>query len=85
MENTIQTIAAITHVPKYTPANIARLMKRHNLNEKGLAVLANVTPATVRLWLSGEVRPCSLSRRMLQFIDICPEIIDTFIERKTNA
>jgi putative transcriptional regulator len=85
MENTIQTIAAITQVPDYTPAVISRLMRRHDLNEQGLAVLVNVTPSTVRLWLLGEVRPCALSRRMLQFIDTCPEIIDVFIERKTGA
>jgi len=43
-------------------------------------VLVNVTTETVRLWLSGEVQPCALSRRMLRFIDVCLELAGLFVE-----
>ena len=85
MGNAIRTIAAITQEHNYGPASIERLMRRHRLSVKGLAVLANVSPRTARLWLLGETKPCAPSCRMLQFIDECPETINKYIERKSGG
>jgi DNA-binding transcriptional regulator YiaG len=80
MKTAVETIAALTEIPRFTPTSIAKLMCRHNINEKALAIFLNVTPKTVRLWMNGEQTPCGLSRRLLQFFDICPEIIDQVVK-----
>jgi len=81
----VETIAAVTSTPYYSPSAIARLMRKHDLSERGLAAIVNVMPSTVRSWLTGESSPCGLSRRLLQLLDVCPEIIDTFVDRAVGV
>ena len=76
MSNTVRTIVNVTNTPDYSPEAVNLIMRRLKLNEKGLALIMNVAPMTVRLWLSGAVKPCGLSRRLLQVYLLCPEIID---------
>ena len=80
MKNAIRTIVNVTATPDYAPATVTALMRRLRLNEKGLALLLNVSPMTVRLWTAGAVRPCGLSRRLMQLYDLCPEVIDRLAE-----
>ena len=47
--NAVQVIARATRCPDFEPDEIFSLMRKLNMNEKGLAILMNVTPATVRL------------------------------------
>jgi putative transcriptional regulator len=67
-------IANASKVPVYTPIKVKILMDRLGLNEKGLAILMNVTPMTVRLWTSGAVKPCGTSNRLMQIFEICPDL-----------
>ncbi len=76
MKTALQAIDNLTKTPEYTPEAIKALMKRLKLGEKAFAVIMNVTPMTVRLWTSGAVKPCNLSRRLIQIYAACPEIAD---------
>lgn len=77
MQNTPhETVINFTTLPEYTPERIRALMKRLELSEKGLALVLNVQPMTVRLWTNGVSAPCSAARRMLHLLEIAPQIID---------
>jgi putative transcriptional regulator len=80
MKNTIRTITNVTATPDYAPETVKALMRRLKLNEKGFALLLNVSPMTVRLWTAGAVKPCGLSRRLMQLYGLCPEVIDRLAE-----
>ena len=46
-----------------------------DMNEKGFALLMNVTPSTVRLWTSGAVQPSGTAKRLMQIYETGPEIV----------
>lgn len=71
----LEMIAGAAHCPEYTPAMIKSLMKKLDMNEKGFALLMNVTPSTVRLWTSGAVKPCGTAKRLMQIFETGPEIV----------
>lgn len=49
-ENTaLQMIAETARCPEYGPEMVTALMKKLDVNEKGFALLMNVTPSTVLL------------------------------------
>jgi len=79
MKTPIEIISGMTATPEYTPDSIKTLMSRLNLNEKGFAVLMNVLPMTVRLWISGAVLPCGQSMRLMQIYEACPEIVERIV------
>ena len=54
----LKVLSDITKSPNYKPAAIREMLKKLDMNEKGFAVLMNVTVDTVRLWTSGVVKPC---------------------------
>ena len=75
-ENTaLQMIAETARCPEYGPEMVTALMKKLDVNEKGFALLMNVTPSTVRLWTSGAVQPSSTAKRLMQIFENGPEII----------
>ena len=75
-ENTaLQMIAEAARCPEYGPEMVTALMKKLDVNEKGFALLMNVTPSTVRLWTSGAVQPSSTGKRLMQIFETGPEII----------
>ena len=76
MSNTIRTIVNVTTAPEFTPEAVQLLMIKLHLNVKGLALILNVSPTTIKLWLSGEVRPRGLSRRLMQIYGLCPDVIE---------
>lgn len=45
----LQMIAEAARCPDYGPEMVTSLMKNLDMNEKGFALLMNVTPTTVRL------------------------------------
>lgn len=54
---------------------VKALMKKLETNEKAFALLMNVTPSTVRLWMTGAARPCSMARRLMQIYDSGSEVV----------
>ena len=74
-ENALQMLAQTARCPEYTPEMIRGLMAALDLNEKGFALLMNVTPTAVRCWTSGAVRPGGTAKRLMQFYEIGPELI----------
>lgn len=58
-------IAGAARCPDYNPAMVKALMKKLDMNEKGFALLMNVTPTTIRLWTSGAVQPCGTAKRWI--------------------
>lgn len=75
-ENTaLQMIAGAARCPDYGPDMVATLMKKLDMNEKGFALLMNVTPSTVRLWTSGAVQPSGTAKRLMQIFETGPEIV----------
>jgi len=75
-ENTaLQMIAGAARCPDYGPDMVAALMKKLDMNEKGFALLMNVTPSTVRLWTSGAVQPSGTAKRLMQIFETGPEIV----------
>ena len=76
-ENTaLQMIAEAARCPDYSPDMVKVLMKKLDMNEKGFALLMNVTPSTVRLWTSGAVQPSGTAKRLMQIFETGPEIIN---------
>lgn len=71
----IQIIAGAARCPEYSPSMVKALMKKLETNEKAFALLMNVTPSTVRLWVTGAARPCNIARRLMQIYDSGPEIV----------
>ena len=53
----IQVIAGAARCPEYAPAMVKALMKKLETNDKAFALLMNVTPSTVRLWVTGAGPP----------------------------
>ena len=76
----IQIIAGASKTPAYNPAAVRALMKRLDMNERALALLMNVTPTKVRMWITGAAQPCNLARRLMQIYEQCPEIIGCISE-----
>lgn len=73
--NAVQVISKATKSPNFEPDVIHALMKKLDMNEKGFAVLMNVTPETVRLWTAGAVKPCGTAKRLMQIYSTSPDII----------
>lgn len=78
--NAVQVIASTTKCPNFNPAAIRDLMKKLDLNDKGFAILMNVTTETVRLWTAGAVKPCGTAMRIMQILNACPEVINRISE-----
>jgi len=75
-ENTaLQMIAEAARCPDYTPDMVKALMKKLDMNEKGFALLMNVTPTTIRLWTSGAAQPCGTAKRLMQIYETGPEVV----------
>lgn len=79
----LSMIAQAARCPEYGPERVKALMKALDLNEKGFALLMNVTPHTVRLWTSGAVRPGSTAERLMQLYEARPEIVGTLAGRQS--
>ena len=71
----IRAIAGAARCPEYSPSMVKALMKKLETNEKAFALLMNVTPSTVRLWMTGDARPCSMARRLMQIYDSGSEVV----------
>ena len=75
-ENTaLQMLAEAARGPDYTPDLVKALMEKLDMNEKGFALLMNVTHATIRLWTSGAAQPCGTAKRLMQIYETGPEIV----------
>lgn len=70
----LQTISNAAKTPEYTPAIIKKLMAKLDMNEKAFAYVMNVSPVTVKYWIAGAVKPCSISRRLMQILDESPAL-----------
>ncbi len=81
----IQVIAGASRCPEYTPAMVKALMKRLETNERAFALLMNVSPLTVRMWVTGAARPCGLARRLMQIYETGPEVIGRIAGDKEAA
>lgn len=62
-------IAEAARCPEYGPDMVKALMEKLDMNEKGFALLMNVTPSTVRLWTSGAVQPSGTAKRLMQIYE----------------
>ena len=84
-ENTaLQMIAEAARCPDYTPDMVKTLMDKLDMNEKGFALLMNVTPATIRLWTSGAAQPCGTAKRLMQIYETGPEIVAKIASGRMN-
>ena len=79
-KSAIQVIAGAARCPEYSPSMVKALMKKLETNEKAFALLMNVTPSTVRLWVTGAARPCSVARRLMQIYDSGPEVVSKLVD-----
>lgn len=81
-ENTaLQMIAEAARCPDYGPDMVKALMEKLDMNEKGFALLMNVSPSTVRLWTSGAAQPCGTAKRLMQIYETGPEIVGKIARR----
>lgn len=78
----IQVIAGAARCPEYSPSAVKALMKKLDMNERAFALLMNVSPTTVRLWVTGAARPCGVSRRLMQIYETGPEIVSKIAGNK---
>lgn len=78
-QTALQTIAEAARCPEYDPPMVKALMKKLDMNEKGFALLMNVTPSTVRLWTSGAAQPCGTAKRLMQIYETGPEIVNKIV------
>lgn len=84
-QSAIQVIAGASRCPEYSPAMVKALMKKLDMNERAFALLMNVSPLTVRLWVTGAARPCGMARRLMQIYDAGPEIVGRIAGDKEAA
>lgn len=75
----VKVIATAAKCPDFAPETIRQLMRKLDMNEKGLAILMNVTPETVRLWVAGAVKPCGTAKRLMQIYSTSPDIISKIV------
>lgn len=72
----LQMLAEASRCPDYGPDMVRALMEKLDMNEKGFALLMNVSPSTVRLWTSGAAQPSGTARRLMQIYEAGPEIVN---------
>lgn len=84
-KSAVQVIADASRCPAYSPAMIKALMKKLDTNERAFALLMNVSPLTVRLWVTGAAHPCGTSCRLMQIYEAGPEIIGKIAARKEET
>ncbi len=61
--------------PSVRPKQIVAARRRLNMTQVAFAHLLNVSPATLRRWESGEVRPTSSALRVLQIAAERPDVL----------
>lgn len=82
-ENTaLHLIAEAARCPDYGPDMVKVLMEKLDMNEKGFALLMNVTPSTVRLWTSGAAQPSGTAKRLMQIFEAAPETVSRIAGEK---
>ncbi len=74
-QTALQMIAEAARCPEYDPDMVKALMEKLDMNERGFALLMNVTPSTVRLWTSGAAEPSGTARRLMQVYDTDAQIV----------
>ncbi len=74
-QSVLQMIAETARCPEYDPDMVKALMEKLDMNERGFALLMNVTPSTVRLWTSGAAEPSGTARRLMQIYDTDSQIV----------
>lgn len=84
-KSAIQVIAGAARCPDYTPSMVRALMKKLETNEKAFALLMNVSPATVRLWVTGAARPCGVARRLMQIYESGGDVVAKIIGPPTDS
>ncbi|MDL2324523.1 XRE family transcriptional regulator [Ruminococcaceae bacterium OttesenSCG-928-A16] len=80
MKTAIENIARISHNPVQAPEQIKALMEKLGMNERAFALVMNVSPVTVRMWLCGAAVPCNASSRLMQVYASEPDIINRLCE-----
>lgn len=80
--NILQMIAQAARCPEYGPDMVKALMEKLDMNEKGLALLMNVAPSTIRLWTSGAAQPSGTARRLMQIYEAGPGIVGVITGRQ---
>lgn len=84
-ENTaLRTIAEAAYCPEYGPKAIQDLMDKLEVNAKGFAILMNVTPDTVRLWIKGAAKPSGTSKRLMQVYETWPSVVGRLADRQIS-
>ncbi len=74
-QSALQLIAEAARCPEYGPDMVKSLMEKLDMNERGFALLMNVTPSTVRLWTSGAAEPSGTARRLMQVYEADSQIV----------
>lgn len=80
MQTAIKSISKISESPVWEPDDIQHLMQKLRLEERGFALVMNVSPMTVRLWLCGASQPRNTSSRLMQIYTVDSEIINRLCE-----
>lgn len=83
-QSIISQLNNIAEQPRYTPDEIKKVMKKHGLNERSLAIILNLSPYTVRQWTNGKAKPCNPSCRLLQIMELYPGIVGHIAAKKTQ-
>ncbi len=81
-QTALQMIAEAARCPEYDPDMVKALMEKLDMNERGFALLMNVTPSTVRLWTSGAAEPSGTAQRLMQIYDTDAQIISKIAGEK---
>lgn len=76
MNETLKILATLARIPIYTASDILELMDGMGVDERGFALLMNVSTTTVHQWTNGKVIPSGAARRLMQVYDLCPTAID---------
>lgn len=68
----------------FNPNRIKKIRKEHELTQKMLAKLLNVSVETVKSWERGINQPNGPSARMLQLIDKRPDVVQDFFNAEAG-
>lgn len=83
MKNPIEIIAKISKAPDFSPGDIAALMQKLGLNEKGFGLVMNVSPFTIKMWITGATQPRSAASRLLQLYKTRPACINALVDEES--
>lgn len=81
----IKAFRNFSDVPPYPAKTVKLLIEKLGQTERTFAAIMNVSEYTVKLWVTGAVRPCTTARRLMSLLDKNPETLELMFTAKEDG